>query len=177
MNCPQCGKPTKESTLPASIIIDGVVWGYSYREFVCDRHAPVQFQTEEQMQANLDAINAVKRSAEKLKKNELVKDKQKTVKQLKAVAWATLCAFGIVADLNGECLDSNMSIVCTKAAMIELSYGEDCDTELVMRLFIQAAKFGVKPRKDFSPGGYKQADSLANMNPGEFVIAKPNFKK
>ena len=107
----------------------------------------------------------------------MMKSNQQTVKQLKAVAWATLCAFGIVADLNGECLDSNMSIVCTKAAMIELSYGEDCDTELVMRLFIQAAKYGLKPPKDFPPGGYKQVDSLENMKPGEFVIAKPNFKK
>lgn len=34
-----------------------------------------------------------------------------------------------------------------------------------------------KPRKDFPPGGFKQVDSIKNLKPGEYVIAKPNFRK
>ena len=105
-----------------------------------------------------------------------MKTKEQKIKNLEIVAWTTLCAFGLIATLKGEDHDSNMSIVYTKAAMIELGY-PDCDIELVMRLFIAAAKAGITKPKHFPPGGLKQVDSLENMKPGEFVIAKPNFKK
>jgi len=33
------------------------------------------------------------------------------------------------------------------------------------------------PPKDFASGGFVRAESIESMQPGEYVIAKPNFKK
>lgn len=56
------------STKTASIEIDGRKWVYEYAEMECQTHPGAFWQTEAQLQANLDAIKAVKEAAAKLKK-------------------------------------------------------------------------------------------------------------
>lgn len=72
--------------------------------------------------------------------------------RLKIAARCTLAAFEIRSDLTGTELDTDMAVVYTKAALIELGYGEDADLELALRLMLEAAKFHA-PKQSFAPGG------------------------
>lgn len=106
------------------------------------------------------------------------------VLRLKIAARVKLLAFEIRSDLTCADLDNDMAVVYTKAALIELGYGEDADTELAMRLMLEAAKVHV-PKRAFSPGGVvlpvnqKQLFSGQYQRIGEDVeyIIKPNFKQ
>lgn len=79
-------------------------------------------------------------------------DKANKVLRLKIAARCTLVAFEIRSDLTGTDLDNDMAVAYTKSALIELGYGEDADTELAMRLMLEAAKAHV-PKRAFAPGG------------------------
>jgi len=68
MNCPVCTKPMATRTKKAYRKIHGVRHAYYYSEMYCDDHPQQSWQTETQLQANLDAIKAIKEAAEKLKK-------------------------------------------------------------------------------------------------------------
>lgn len=65
---------------------------------------------------------------------------------------AVLFAFEMKGALNGADLDKDMAIVYTKAALVELGYGDNADTELAMRLLVEAAKVHV-PKRAFASGG------------------------
>lgn len=78
---------------------------------------------------------------------------QTKVLRLKVVARVTLLAFEIRSDLTGAALDKDMAIVYTKAALVELGYGESADTELAMRLLVEAARVHV-PKRAFAPFGF-----------------------
>lgn len=71
---------------------------------------------------------------------------------LKVVARVTLLAFEIRSDVTGAALDKDMSIVYTKAALVELGHGDNADTQLATRLLVEAAKVHV-PKRAFAPGG------------------------
>lgn len=78
---------------------------------------------------------------------------QTKVLRLKVVARVTLAAFEIRSDLTGSDLDKDMAIVYTKAALLELGYRDNADTELVTRLLVEAARVHV-PKRAFAPGGF-----------------------
>lgn len=68
MNCPVCNAPMRTRSVTTYIVIDGKRWVYEYEEMICDEHPNQAWQTSEQLQANIDAINAAKNAAAKLKK-------------------------------------------------------------------------------------------------------------
>lgn len=68
MNCPVCNAPMRTRSNTTYIVIDGKRWVYEYEEMICDKHPNQTWQTSEQLQANIDAINAAKNAAAKLKK-------------------------------------------------------------------------------------------------------------
>jgi len=68
MNCPICNYPMLAVDRVATINADGRSWVYKYRIMRCNDHTQQTWQTPEQFQDNLDAINAAKAAAGKLKK-------------------------------------------------------------------------------------------------------------
>ena len=67
MNCPVCNQPMHTVDMSSSIVIEGWRVFYNYQRMYCDYHPQQTWQTPEQLQSNLDAINAAKAAAAKLK--------------------------------------------------------------------------------------------------------------
>lgn len=68
MNCPFCNKPMTSQLMSTYVVLKSKRWYYKYETMFCDDHPQQAWQTEAQLQANLDAIKAVKEAAAKLKK-------------------------------------------------------------------------------------------------------------
>lgn len=68
MNCPVCNVPMRTRIVTTYMVIDGRRWVYEYDVMICDEHPNQQWQTSEQLAANINAINSAKAAADKLKK-------------------------------------------------------------------------------------------------------------